>query len=117
MAKSAEFWTTADGRKVKIPDMTDDHLLNAIRYVERRATKSFMLIMGMDTLDTYTVEQVAGDFCSLYASMLKEIKKRKLKKRTLLGYPTKAVRTLSPRSQATKRKSAWAIKQKGKLMK
>lgn len=29
-------WTTADGRKIAIPNMTDSHLLNTIAYIRRR---------------------------------------------------------------------------------
>lgn len=29
-------WTCADGTKIAIEDMTDKHLINAIKYIERR---------------------------------------------------------------------------------
>lgn len=34
-----QIWTTKDGRKIAVPNMTDSHLLNTIDYLRRRAKK------------------------------------------------------------------------------
>ena len=32
---ATEYWTMADGNKIKLSDMTDKHILNAIKVIER----------------------------------------------------------------------------------
>jgi hypothetical protein len=44
---SGRVWTTADGTKIPVEDMTDSHLENAIRHVERQA-KRFINRWGAD---------------------------------------------------------------------
>ena len=34
--KAKEIWTTQDGRRIAIPNLTDDHLLNILAYLRRR---------------------------------------------------------------------------------
>lgn len=39
--KVTKVWTTKDGTRIRICDMTDDHLANAISFLERMAKKEF----------------------------------------------------------------------------
>jgi len=75
--------TTKDGAKIRIKDMSDTHLLNTIRWIERRSTEGVTVMTGgiaSDDIwfDTYT----ATGECALeklnYAAYKKEAAKRKL---------------------------------------
>lgn len=33
---ATEYWTMADGNKIKLSDMTDKHILNAIKVIEKQ---------------------------------------------------------------------------------
>lgn len=55
---SGHKWTTRDGTVIPIEDMTDSHIDNAIRHMERtadrmaeRAERGFMYIVGMEPGD------------------------------------------------------------------
>ena len=49
--KQTRIWTTKDGRKLRVCDIADDHLVNAINLVRRTAAQecarvSFSMVMG-----------------------------------------------------------------------
>ena len=37
MRKQTKYWTCANGKKIRICDMTDTHLINTIKYLERKS--------------------------------------------------------------------------------
>lgn len=48
--KTARTWTCADGRTLELSAMTDDHVLNTIAFLQRRADKLALATMAVDTL-------------------------------------------------------------------
>jgi len=56
--KQTKIWKTRDGRKVRICDMTDEHLMNTIKYLER-----FGAIEHRNALQAswFVVDMVNGD--------------------------------------------------------
>jgi len=62
-----ETWTTRDGQVIPIRDMTDSHLLNAIRFVRRNAGE--LRMREAYALD-YAAETMGGDMAqdSLHAA-------------------------------------------------
>lgn len=90
-------WKTANGEKLEIKNMTDNHLLNTIKFIARNTenyinnTKNFYLNcsepngeMARDCFDTEFYSVMEMDLEDLldenkhYQRMLKEVKKRKL---------------------------------------
>lgn len=47
-----EYWTMSDGNKIKLSDMTDNHILNAINVIERHI-QSMEEIGDYDPLEYY----------------------------------------------------------------
>ena len=43
MAKDKKCWTTKNGAKIRVRDMTDVHLANTIRMIERKAEEGFLV--------------------------------------------------------------------------
>ena len=65
MRKQTKVWTTRDGRKIRICDMTDEHLLNTIRLLRRAKEK--VVSEGYKTLCFLRGEQAVFDLeCELY---------------------------------------------------
>jgi len=46
MAKKVTEHTTRDGRKIKLCDMSDEHLANTIQLIERRAKEGIIIRIG-----------------------------------------------------------------------
>ena len=59
-----KYWTMRDGTKIKITDMTDSHLINTIKMLERNYNK---LMLSM-----------FSPYPNLYPNLINEAKKRKL---------------------------------------
>ena len=76
--------TTKDGVKIRIEDMSDTHLLNTIRLIERRSTEGVTVMTGggIDADDIWFDTYTAIGECALeklnYAAYKKEAAKRKL---------------------------------------
>lgn len=49
---AVKHWTTRDGRRVRISEMTDSHLVNTLRFLKRQAVvwQSQYLLDGMSAL-------------------------------------------------------------------
>jgi len=58
-AGSGALWRTSDGREVRVGDMSDSHLLNAIRGIERRARDEYSDLVedANERLERTTSEQ------------------------------------------------------------
>lgn len=88
--KVTKIWTTREGEKIRICDMTDDHLRNAIRLCERLHEKAKALIPFPDfngEMAQYYAEQDYDRFLSstpeesfpLYPDLCEEAYRRGLK--------------------------------------
>lgn len=81
-----KYWTTEKGEDIEYKKLEDRHLLNILRWIERRA-ESGMTVMncggGWDTDDMWYDEyDIEGDEVLErynYKGLLKEVKRRKLK--------------------------------------
>ncbi len=87
--KSTKIWQTKDGRKVRICDMTNSHLLNTIKYLEKqtqyaKAELSYPSFQGdmaqMCAENEWYAFQEAGpdDVYPIYDDMVQEALRRKL---------------------------------------
>jgi len=65
-AADKHIWTTKDGTKVKVEDMTDSHLLNTYRYLERTDTMDLYLSWLMVLQDEIERRGLSYDFRDLF---------------------------------------------------
>ncbi len=85
-------WTCKDGRKIRIKDMDDQHLLNTIRMLERNADKNLNSVFCamsfvQGEMAQYFLEQELDNMIfddnlvihPLYEDLMEEAVKRKLK--------------------------------------
>lgn len=84
---SRTIWETRDGRKVKIVDMDDTHLLNTIKAVlraqENAETFHTNMAIMFDDEDNHFENQLEyvrdmDEFCPQFQAMVKEAKRRRL---------------------------------------
>ena len=77
------FWITAKGEKIAIKDLTNSHLLNIKRFIERLADKGVPIISGFsDCFGTegdvdFIYEEDVKEYLN-YNEICKEIKRRGL---------------------------------------
>lgn len=70
-------WTTQDGRKVKISKMSDRHLLNTIRYLEKR--QAMLKNIQADIVDEESfIDLDVITYPDIYYNMKEVVKKRGL---------------------------------------
>jgi len=85
-----KLWTTADGERIKIRDMTDSHLMNAIRYLDRKLDEAkretpFPVFQGdmaefCAERDWEHLQETTdpADFWPIYEDLVEEAERRKL---------------------------------------
>jgi len=99
MTKQTKLWTCKDGRKVRICDMTDQHLLNTIRMILRAAPRqqqaalesaqscaamihgemaSMSIESEIDRLIEMSAEEFAEVHCPLLYELCEDAMRRKL---------------------------------------
>ena len=79
-------WTTQEGEEIKYKDLGDSHLLNIIKWIERRAENGITIEVGSGGWDIddmwYDSWEIKGEEVFErydYKGLKKEAKKRKLK--------------------------------------
>lgn len=78
---SSLIWTTKDGRRIAIPNMTDDHLLNTIAFIRRRAeqykrqvaVQFLMRVTGTMMMFDHLPEDVIDSYSEKASVKLKEL--------------------------------------------
>lgn len=78
-----KYWITKNGEEIKYKNIPDDHLLNILRYVKRRANEMDGEIIdggGFDVDDIWYIEGDESDWLKKfdYQGLLKEARKRRL---------------------------------------
>lgn len=77
-------WRTGEGTRIRICDMDDNHLLNAVRYVERKLNKRYSHPHWSDAETTELLGEwdvmvrVGADITLLYYDMVEEAGRRGL---------------------------------------
>jgi len=79
------YWTDIKGKKIEYKDLKTDHLINIIKFVERKAKEKDGDIIdggGYDSGDIYTIEGNENDWLKKYnyKGLKKELKLRNIKK-------------------------------------
>lgn len=89
MKQSKTIWVTREGKKIKVKDMTDSHLLNSIKYLDRRL-ESMKITMPYPNFNGEMAQFCAeqdwdhfqnsepSDYWPIYETLCKEISKRGL---------------------------------------
>lgn len=91
--KVTKVWTTKDGTRVRICDMTDSHLCNTIRFLQRAHDRAvtdafaFASLFDGESMASYYADQDADnaaqstpdDVFPLYSDLLAEAERRGLK--------------------------------------
>lgn len=86
---NTKLWTTKNGSKIRIKDMTDEHLVNTIRMLERKneadkqnvpypSFQGEMAQMYAESEFDALVDREPGDLWPIYDDMIEEAIKRKL---------------------------------------
>jgi hypothetical protein len=94
--KVTKIWTTKNGGKIRICDMTDSHLNNTIAMIERKAENTFLEVMSSypsfgGEMAQYYAEQEwesmanqgeidPNEISSLYDDLIREQNRRSLEK-------------------------------------
>ena len=88
-------WKTKDGKKIRIKDMTDSHLLNTMKFLQRNALNTLFKLDSCSNFDedsmAFAIHEDAiedliemdenertEEFYPIYCDMYKEALKRKL---------------------------------------
>lgn len=93
-------WVTKDGKRVKVRDMTDSHLVNTIRYLRRTTSEwkqeyelalygglamlsgemaTYCATQSIEQFEAMSVDEYLEESCPTYPAMLREAEKRGLK--------------------------------------
>ena len=84
-------WEDKEGNQIKVSEMSNEHLLNAIAYVNRKAKEGMTILHGSAGVDIddmwYDVEEIKGEevfeHFEGYEDLVKEAKKRNIYKHKL----------------------------------
>ena len=96
MRKVTKKWITQDGRKIRICDMTDSHLVNTIRFLRGRAEvkrlayslhappfnedtmAGFQAEQALDQMAGQTTDELAAEFWPIFDDLMTEAFRRNL---------------------------------------
>lgn len=76
----SETWTTGNGRRLVIRGMTDDHIVNTLRMIERKTDEAWIRLSEVPANITYAMRMTL-DIClnnSQYKALVREATQRKL---------------------------------------